>query len=201
MHAWKSLISTWGSGEGIEEVCFHRDLNAIGSAVRFNAWIQICASASLLHTHTHTVNDSDLWHACVITIHGMLIDGRSYCDITCWVCEVLFRDWEVKPLQYLDEEELGFSHQWCAAISSKKWSQHFELYRAICTEEHALIAMTQQNADERGWAAVILLGNWKTKSCIKKKKRSMWNRVNSWRLSFNLGGIMDRSCKIILASS
>lgn len=84
MHAWKSLISTWGSGEGIEEVCFHRDLNAIGSAVRFNAWIQICASASLLHTHTHTVNDSDLWHACVITIHGMLIDGRSYCDITCW---------------------------------------------------------------------------------------------------------------------
>lgn len=54
----KTLILTWGSGEGVEEVCFHRDLNTISSAVCFNAWIQICTSASLFNVNTCTKKEA-----------------------------------------------------------------------------------------------------------------------------------------------
>lgn len=56
----KALILTWGSGEGVEEVCFHRDLNTISSAVCFNAWIQICTSASLFNVNTCTKKEAVL---------------------------------------------------------------------------------------------------------------------------------------------
>lgn len=54
----KTLILTWGSGKGVEEVCFHRDLNAISSAVCFNASIQICTSASLFNVNTSTKTEA-----------------------------------------------------------------------------------------------------------------------------------------------
>ncbi len=45
---------TWGSGESIEEVSFHRDLgSAIFYTVRFNTCIQFSASASLFNVNTH----------------------------------------------------------------------------------------------------------------------------------------------------
>lgn len=46
-------VITWGGGEGIQEVSFHRDpSSAILSAVCFNACIQLGASAGLMWPHT-----------------------------------------------------------------------------------------------------------------------------------------------------
>ncbi len=82
---------TWGCGEGIEEVSFHRDLgSAIVSTVCFNACIQISASASLHNVHTNKTRQSK--------VQGKLMqEGKE--------------KKKDKLLQYLDEEEFGLSHQ------------------------------------------------------------------------------------------
>lgn len=76
-------------------------------------------------------------------------------------CKHLIRAQDKKnlkePVQYLDKEEFGFSHQWLAAITSIKGGQTLKRHRAVRTKEQVPISMTQQNADKRSRAAVILL--------------------------------------------
>lgn len=90
--------------------------------------------------------------------------------------------WDLKEEEawtHLDEEQLGLSHQRLAAIASKKRREILELYGAICTKQHALITMTQQNADKRGAAAVIFLCGWK-KPKTKQNKTKRVTRTMYW---------------------
>lgn len=64
---------------------------------------------------------------------------------------------EEEARTHLDEEQFGLSHQRLATVTSKKRSEVLEFDGVICTKQHALVTVTQQDADKRGAAAVIFL--------------------------------------------
>lgn len=125
---------TWSCWVGVEEVSFNRDLgSAIVCAVCFNASVQLRSSASLCQDKGSFTTQVTLTTLCTV--------GKGQCE---------------KCLKYLDKEKFGFPSQRLTSIPPEERREIPQLHWAVGTKENAFVSMTEQNADKRGGAAVVV---------------------------------------------